>query len=344
MALRHHWPLPLFLLSVGFLWSVALWVVTTTHFAVQTDLLATAITVDLVVGIPLLGYLCFVRTRRASPLILVPLLLVGFGLSYLTLPAHGRSFWYQLAALLPLLEGGVLLIVTVTVIRIVRASRQDPTEAKLYLSDALASGVTRVLGPSLAVRLLTLELTLLALTLGGWFWRYRPRQAHHQVFSVHRSGGYRTMVTALTLLTVVEVGVIHLALSQWNLVVAWVVTGVSIYSLWWVLGDFQAIRLHPSVCDGHTLHLRAGLRWRMTIPLHQIAAIHPGRTWKPAPGRLNMAVMGQPDLVLDLREPVPAYGLLGRQQAVQQVGFSVDDPAALRAALSPAHLITHTTQ
>ena len=40
---------------------------------------------------------------------------------------------------------------------------------------------------------------------------------------------------------------------------------------------------------------------------------------------MNVAIVGKPELVLNLKEPVTACGLFGVKREVSQIGFRVDD-------------------
>lgn len=165
--------------------------------------------------------------------------------------------------------------------------------------------------------------------------RYKPLDPAHATFSYHRKSLYPLLWGAFLFGSVLEMVVLHLLLQQWNETVAWVLTGLSIYGILWIVGDLNAARLHPIVLDGDTLHLRVGLRWRATIALEDITSIsRPAMRDSKKPGYLGFTLAGEPQMVLELARPVTAHGFFGLTREVSRVGLFVDDQAAFRAALA----------
>jgi hypothetical protein len=70
------------------------------------------------------------------------------------------------------------------------------------------------------------------------------------------------------------------------------------------------------------------------IPWRQLTSANKvSQADKKLPGYLNLAAMGEPQLVLQLAEPVVVHGLLGRTKIASLIGLSVDNPAAFLAAV-----------
>lgn len=135
-------------------------------------------------------------------------------------------------------------------------------------------------------------------------------------------------------LIMIETVVLHLLIQHWSTVFAWILTASSIYTLFWLLGDYQASRLHPLVLGSEYLYVRTGLRWQVDIPLVQIAGIRKAtRLRGKASNYLNAAVYGEPRCVLELREPVVVHGLFGTQRTVTSIGLTVDDESQFQATL-----------
>src|SRR5205807_699149 len=136
-------------------------------------------------------------------------------------------------------------------------------------------------------------------------------------FTAYKRAGWPAIHLAIGICVLAEGLPLHFLLHGTAALVSVV---LHLYTLLWLLGDLQALRLRPiEVADG-VLHLRLGLRWEAEIPRSQIAALD------DAHAALRLGVLGTPNLTLRLRAPVLLTGLLGRQRTAQALALQVDDP------------------
>jgi len=140
--------------------------------------------------------------------------------------------------------------------------------------------------------------------------------------------------TVFLLLMIVETIGLHLLIQHWSPLVAWILTGLNIYNVFWIIGDFNALRLHPIVLAGETLHLRSGLRWRATVPVPDIMDVQrPKLNDAKSRDYLSFARAGEAQMVIVLKQPVRISGLFGITRTVSRIGLFVDDPRAFRGEL-----------
>jgi len=152
-----------------------------------------------------------------------------------------------------------------------------------------------------------------------------------------RSGA---VMGALAMLLVVETAALHLLL--WRLMprLAWGLTALSLYALWWLVTDYIAVGRVGLRLDATTLHVHVGRRLRATIPRAAIAAAT-SPTWRDigaaAPPHLNATRPAPPNvlLVFVAPQPVRVLGMLPR--TIGRLSVHLDDPAAfLKALEAPA--------
>lgn len=129
---------------------------------------------------------------------------------------------------------------------------------------------------------------------------------------------------------VVETAVLHLLVSRWKVAVAWVLTGLAMYSIAWLLGDFHAARLNPTLVTKSGLHLRAGLRWRADLGWADIESVHDAAPREPD---IRFVLWGKPDFWIECRGPTIVTGPFGLQRRVRFMGVGVDTPMKLREAI-----------
>ncbi|MBX3051151.1 MAG: hypothetical protein KF753_06750 [Caldilineaceae bacterium] len=319
------------------------WIVTLPEFTGKIGLLSLAITADLTLGIPALYYLFFVHSRRAPAITLAPIFLLSVLLAHWVLPAEGKSYLHWLEWILPLVELGILVYAG-TKIRAIRRRFLELRPQAVYPSDALDTAVQNVAGGNAPLlRLAATEFSMLYYGILGWFLSFQPNQESHTPFSYHRKTLYPAFLGLILVLIPLETLALHLVIGHWSTTAAWVVTGLSIYSAFWIVGDFHAIRLHPIVAAPDGLHLRCGFRWQTIVRWTQITAL---RKWRQADGEneqyANLAVIGQPAWLVEFQQPVTLHGLFNRSRQAEAIGLWLDDPTAFQAEIARYAGITLT--
>jgi hypothetical protein len=180
------------------------------------------------------------------------------------------------------------------------------------------------------------ELGVLYYALGCW--GKRPAGNESMAFSYHRRGSYGAIVAALLMVLPVEMVAVHFGLQTWSRPAAWILTGLELYGVLWLIGDYQAVRLRPLLVDGDALYVRLGLRWTARVPYEQIRRARPRERGevctRRSPGYLSAALLVDPQLILELDESVLARGPYGIRKKVTRVGLAVDDVDRLKAALA----------
>jgi hypothetical protein len=326
--------LPLFAVIVIALCGVELWVVSSPAFPSAASPLALVITLDLLLGIPLLFYGLVMRPYRLSPIAVAPIFLLAVVLAGYILPPDGRRYLDAAAMLLPLLELALLAAFLWKARALYRRYRHARNK-HMYFTEALETSVQATFGANLAFKLITLELTLMFLAFFGWFMTFRTADPQAKVFSYHRKSLYTVVFLVFLVLMIVETVGFHLLIQHWSPLLAWILTGSSIYTIFWLIGDFNATRLHPIVLANATLHLRSGLRWSAALPLADIVEVQkPKQRDAKSPGYLSLARAGQPQLVLLLRRPARVEGLFGRVKQVSRIGLFLDEVGAFREELA----------
>lgn len=326
-------PLPIFLLLAAGLVLLEYWIAVSPRLPTEAAVVEAAITVDLLVGIPLLGYLLLVRTRRAPLAAIALIFLAVLALANFILPPARQTYLDRVEIVAPLVELTLLALLALKFRRI-RAIYRQERPGHIFATDAVEASLGRVFGAPIIAALLVTELTLISNVFSGWFRRFRPAPGQ-TAFTYHRRSAYGLIVAALCLLLLVETTLVHLIVSHWSNTAAWILSLSSLYALLWIIGDYHAIRLRPIILDADRLHLRAGQRWRLSIPYGLIREIRQAtKADAKKSDYVNFAIAGEPGLILELAEPVEVVGLLGRRKQARYLGLTVDDTKAFQSALA----------
>lgn len=227
-----------------------------------------------------------------------------------------------------LIAGGILEWVTIgwIAIRLRRVVRATRAARDLGPIDALTTGLQAARMPARVATILATELVIVWVAVTGWF--RRPRTG----FAM-RGTGWILFAGVLGFVIAAETAGMHIILGMWKPWLAWLSTVSSAYMLLWLVGDAQLIRLYPVAIAGDALRVMIGIRWRVTIPLAEIAEVT--ACSKLPDGALNLALF-EPTVLVTLRAPVEVVGLLGRRRRADRIALTIDEPAAFLAAVAAA--------
>jgi hypothetical protein len=169
--------------------------------------------------------------------------------------------------------------------------------------------------------------------LGG---RGVPPAAGSTEFAVDASSAGAFTVGFL-LVIAIETVVVHLLLRRWSVVAAYVLTAISVYSMFWLVGDFRAMGRLPLVLDGEQILVRTGLRFQAVIPLGEVRTVTLP-SWREIPQRApdywNFARPGEPNVVLELAHATTVTMMFGLHRAASRVGVRLTEPERFRDAIA----------
>jgi hypothetical protein len=325
-------PVLLFAALTATVYAAALLVVARMPRAARPEVLAGAVLVDLVVVVPLVYYLLFLRGRK-WPVGLVPVFLLSLVGASLVLPGDNRQLLSRVRLLALPAELGLVGLLLWRVRRVFAGLGAGGAETDVL--DRLDQSFCRVLSNRRLASALAYEVSVLYY--GLFCWRRRPARADGHSFSYHRTSGYGALILTLIMVSAVEIVGMHLLVRLWSGTVAWLLTALGVYAVLWMAGDYQAVRLRPVVAADDALLVRVGLRWSVPIPYALIEQVQPrGKESlsKRTPGYLRASLLTEPRMILVLRGAVRARGPYGLEKEVRRVGLAVDETDRLRAVLA----------
>jgi hypothetical protein len=233
-----------------------------------------------------------------------------------------------------LIEAFVLLALVRIVVRAV-ADVRSGTPVTNAIRNALQHSLVR----RLQHPLLRLALTEIRLIAAAFRWRrpdLGPRDDGY-TFIVHSSSDMTYAAMVVGLLTLLEIPLLHLLLSTWSPLAAWIISGLSVYVLLWVIGLANSARTFTSSISADALQLQRGLHWHLSSPLANIVAAEvipagsatAGETQATdllhAAGSNGAAVR----IRLEFAAPVRKHALLSAPREVDGVTFQVPERIAL---------------
>jgi len=293
----------------------------------RTTVLAFVLTLDLTVCVPVLVYFVLVRTQHLPWIAVIPTIGVGYAIATVCIPQSHQGLLELMRLLVIPAE---LALVTAVVFRARRVFANTSQRRGDFVSR-FRMVAQEMLGSRFAADIFATEVGVLYHAFG----KNVPENNEAQSFTVHRKAGYLTVLSGLTIVLLVETITLHLVISQWSVVAAWLLTGLSGYALIWFVGDYRAFASRPIQLTPTHLRLFFGLRWEGHIAVEDILDV---RVDLPIENKsdeaLTAVVLGKPNLCLKLRRPAPMIGMYGIRKTSHEIWLQVDEPDALRRAIS----------
>ena len=300
------------------------WIVHSLFFQRNPDAIAIGATFDLVAVIPALYYFLVLRPKRSSLLYMIPCFALCALAARWIIPAANQEYLHSLKRLSPALEVFVLAAIGMRLRSFVQEYRIARAKS-IFFTDALFAGFQKSLSDRIMFSVAFVEFFLIYFSVGGWFMKPPATQADQQQFTYHKKNGYLGILGILMFVLLMETFALHLIVMRWSVVVAWILTVLSLYGALWLIGDYHAIRVHPIIATPELLYLRIGLRWRTDIHRDNIASVEAGPPKNPKSSDYLRASILWPRATLILKSPVIVQGLFGRKRTVSRLGLSIDD-------------------
>lgn len=308
------------------------WLVIRQPVFLQRPLLPAAVSFDVLLGLPVLFYLLVVRPYRLPVSTVAAAFAAAVALGYWLLPVPQQQYvrWAGQA-----LGGAEVLTTALLLVNLRRLQLAYRTTHAPEVAERLTAAFRQVFGRPLAPLVFELQVFYYALL----SWRARPVAADgSRTFTSYQESAFTAYVGTVMLLSVVEMGALHLLLVRWNALVAGVALVLHLYGLLMLLAHARAVRLLPVMLTAEQeLVVRVGFFWTVRLPRTALAAAQRlPDTPAPAPGLLNLArpLLTPPNVRLVLTGPREITGPYGLRRVARELTLYVDDAAGLLAALA----------
>jgi len=241
-------------------------VTTNIHNSVANGLLA-----DMLVTFPAAYYFLIIRPFKLRIRNLILVVTCCCGVAYLIMPLQQQLYILQIRKATFLLELGIV----VYAISKIKSIKKEYAQLQAQLPDNafhLQQSISKVLGNSLAIRMLSSEITVLRFGLLCWLKANNVARGARS-YSTYKQSGYAAMFGVLLFVMLIELTAVHLLLMHYNKLAAYIVSALSLYGMLFLLADISAVVKSPVWINTTHLLLRTGMRWRLYTEVDNINAI-----------------------------------------------------------------------
>ncbi len=291
------------------------WLLTQPHL--HSDLLFSGITIDLAILAPLFFFL-FVRSRKISPAITVPVFILTLVVLSQVIPSNQQGVLnFIIDYIAPIIELSAISFIGWKIYK----SRQ-------YFSSLEAGDFQRKLlltlkgftGSPLAAKLASAEISMFYFLLYKW-----KKSAG---FSYHKNSGIIAMVFLIAFLIVVETTIIHLVLVRSYPIIAWILFGLSVYSFFQMISLAKSILLRPIFKDSKALYLHYGWLHATKIPLSEIKQVESCRIEEIGEEFAFFGLIKDTEekgVCISTEKPIITESLFGQSKQYMKVFIPIDD-------------------
>jgi len=285
-----------------------------------------AVTADLLLTVPLV-YFLLIRKSEIPKTTVVPVLLIGVVIGSYFLPEEGQTYlglfknWA-----LPVIELSILTFVVVKVRKAVKTYK-NLKHASPDFFDTLKNACTEIL-PKKAVLPFATEVAVFYYGFINW----SKRKTGSNEFTYHKKSGTPSLFGGIIMIIGVETVGLHFLLAKWNPALAWILTGLSLYSAIQLLGFAKALSRRPISIEADKLSLRYGIMNESIVPLSDIESVVFSRKRlekdKLTKTLSPLGELESQNLIIHLKRENTLTGLYGIKRKYMTIGLYVDEPHA----------------
>ncbi|MBT8244869.1 MAG: hypothetical protein HKP48_00660 [Winogradskyella sp.] len=306
---------------------------TSSIFKTEIDWLSPIITIDVLLTIPLL-YFLLIRKTSIPKITVIPITILGVLLATYIIPEDNQS-------LLSLFKNwalpGIELFVFCYVINKLRQSIKAFKVNSSSDSDffTILKKTCQDNLPKLAVIPFVTEVSVFYY--GFIYWKKRKLKANE--FSYHKESGSLTLLFTFLFLIAIETFIVHLLLVRWNTTIAWILTGLSIYTGIQLFGFVKSILKRPIALTNDRLYLRYGIMTETEIKLKDIVSVELSSKDIDNDNFRKLSLLDgfeSHNTIIHLNKTNTLVGLYGTKKNYKSIALSVDDYRGFKSEIIKA--------
>lgn len=298
----------------------AFWLISSSHFHENSSVLSIGISVDIALLIPFI-YFLLIRKSTIPKTTIIPVFVLSLLLAYQIVPDNYQHTLNYIEYLLIPVELTIIGLLIHYVIKIGRGFDRNKSSLSNF-PETLKMVLMKAGLKDTFANIVCSEASLFYYTFAGW---RKPMSLTENEFSYYKSSGYKSVFIVVLFILPAETFALHYWLMSYNTALAWSLTGISIYSVFFILGDRNSIRHRPIEINESTIKINTGLRWSFELPYTLIEKIELREGDQTSEKFANLSTFGFGNVMILLKEKTKIYGIYGIKKKTEMIALSVDD-------------------
>ncbi len=290
------------------------------------------VVLDFLITIPLI-YFLLIRRRNINRITVVSTFVLGLVTASIFLPTSEQQMVVVVKNyFLLFLELGILLYVINKARLIYNNFRKLGNSVDFY--EAITYSCKTIL-PSRAASFLGTEITVLYYT----FFKWRFKELKKDEYSYTKEGSYNGVFLGLFLILMIETFVLHVLIVKTSVVLAWVLTILSIYTLLQLFAVWKSLYACPVCIDRaqKTIKLRFGFTGNIMLKVEDIESIVIHSSDFPEKNNVKYlsflgAISGH-NIIVNLKENITFEKIYGIKEETKSLAILIDDKESFKSVV-----------
>lgn len=283
-----------------------------------------AISIDLLLIVPLV-YFLLIRKSEISKTTVVPVMIIGLLIGSLFLPKESQTYLTIFKTwALPVIEISILTFVIIKVRRAIEKYKSLKGATPDFF-DALKNTCSDILPKKMVLPFAT-ELAVFYYGFINW----KSREINENEFTYHKNSGTPALFGGLIMIVGIETFAFHFLLARWSIVVAWVLTSLSVYAAIQLFGFAKSLSKRPISINRDSLTLKYGILTQVEISFSDIDKVELSKeTLEKDKVTKTLSPLGELEshnVVIYLKQENELIGLYGMKNKFKVLGLHIDEP------------------
>lgn len=283
--------------------------------------LSYAITLDLIFTVPIVYFLLIWKTEIPKTTT-VPFLILGVVIASFIIPKeHQTILAFAKQFLIPIIEFSIFTFALFKIRKVYLAIQSAKSETPDFLE--IARKVVGEILPEKAAVFFLMELSLFYYCFFTWSKPSLPNNA----FTYHKRSDLVLIFGVFIGLVVVETFTFHLLVERWSPIIAWIGTGLSLYSMVQIIGIIKSTSRRPIILKNESVLLRFGMMSETEVAYEDIERVELSQRTisnNPLAKKLGTELTSH-NVVIYLKKENTLHGLFGIKNNFNILSLFVDD-------------------
>ena len=293
-------------------------------FLKGNDALSLAITVDLLLTVPLV-YFLLIRKSQIPKTTVIPVMVIGLLIGSYFLPKESQNYLDLFKSwVLPVIELTILTYVIIKVRKAIKAYKNLKSASPDFY-DTLKNVCTEILPKKLVIPFAT---EVAVFYYGFIIWK--KRRLNSNEFTYHKKSGTPSLLGGFIMVIGIETVGLHFFVARWSPILAWILTGLSIYTAIQVFGFAKSLTQRPNAIEGNKLILRYGIMNESQILLPDIENVELStRELEKDKRTKTLSPFGNfesHNVIINLKKENTLFGLYGIKKKFKTIALHIDEP------------------